>query len=144
MSVLDMAEVEPEEEQGGGRKKMLLVGVLVVALAAAAWWWFMMRPAAADQEPEPGEVLQLEPIQVNLEDGHYLRIGIALQAVEGAHEIEGSKALDATIELFTGESVESLANEKHRHRLKDELVEQLEESYEEEVIGVYFTDFVTQ
>lgn len=144
MSVMDTstadADTVPEKKS---KKTLLVVAVLVLAVAGAAWW-FMIRPAGADEAPVPGEVLQLEPIQVNLEGGHYLKIGIALQAVEGAEHVEGSKALDATIELFTGESVESLANEKHRHRLKDELVEQLEESYEEEVIGVYFTDFVTQ
>ncbi len=141
----ESAEAAPADTgKGRGRKKLVAV-VLVLALAGGAWWWFMLRPAQADQAPEPGEVLQLEPIQVNLADGHYLRVGIALQASKDAGaELEGSKALDATIELFSGETTEDLAKKGYRKHLKQELVEQLDERYAGEVSGVYFTDFVTQ
>jgi flagellar protein FliL len=138
-------EVQEDQKQGGGKKK-LLIGVLVLALGAGAGWWFLLRPAATEHAaPKPGEVLPLEAIQINLADGHYLRIGLALQKTEDASEhVEGSKALDATIELFTGERMEQLAKAKHRHELKDELEHELEELYHGEVMGVYFTDFVTQ
>ncbi len=109
MSVTEMstadAVVEPEK-----KRRTLLVVVLVVLALAAGAWWFMIRPAGADEPAEPGEVLQLESIQVNLADGHYLKIGVALQAVEGAEEVEGSKALDATIELFSGSAMAELAD----------------------------------
>ena len=71
------APPEPEVRATGGRKKMVLI-LVVVAVAAAAGWWFLLRPTAP-AEPVPGEVMTLEPIQVNLADGHYLRVGIALQ-----------------------------------------------------------------
>jgi flagellar FliL protein len=139
-----MAAVEPEApEEQKSRKKLLMALVLVVAVAAAAWW-FLLRPSDAAEAPKPGEVLQLEPIQVNLESGHYLKIGIALQAVEGAHEVEGSKALDATIELFSGRSMAELAGGKKRDHLKEQLLEELEHRYHGDVMEVYFTDFVTQ
>lgn len=139
------AEAPPEQKSGGGKKK-LLIGVLVLALGAGAGWWFLLRPAAAEEEgPKPGEVLVLEAIQINLADGHYLRIGLALQQTEDAGEhVEGSKALDAAIELFTGERMADLAKAKHRNELKSELEHELEELYHGEVMGVYFTDFVTQ
>lgn len=144
MSVMDAstadADAPPEKKS---KKLLLVVAVLVLAVAGAAWW-FMIRPAGADEAPVPGEVLALEPIQINLEGGHYLKIGIALQAVEGAHEIEGSKALDATIELFSGRPMGELADSKKRHRLKEELAEELDHRYHGEVMEVYFTDFVTQ
>ena len=144
MSVVE-TQAGAETEAAKSRKRMVLAVVLVLLLAGAASWWFMLRPAEADQAPEPGEVLKLEAIQVNLAGGHYLRIGIALQATkEAGAEIEGSKALDATIELFSGEKVEDLARRPYRTKLKHELLDQLEERYEGEVIGVYFTDFVTQ
>jgi flagellar FliL protein len=132
------------DEAPKGRKNVLLVGLLAVVVAAAAGWWFMIRPAGAEEEPVPGSVVALEPIQVNLASGHYLKIGIALQAVEGIEEVDGSKALDATIELFSGQDMAQLTVAKHRTALKEKLVHELEEEYEGEVIGVYFTEFVTQ
>ncbi|MGZ4429484.1 MAG: flagellar basal body-associated FliL family protein [Nocardioidaceae bacterium] len=128
-----------------GKGKMLVVAVLVVVLAAAGGWWFMLRPASASEAPKPGAVLKLDAIQVNLTGGHYLRIGIALQAREGAPtDLDGSKALDSTIELFTGRPMAQLANEKYRNHLKHRLEHRLDAEYDGEVIGVYFTDFVTQ
>lgn len=146
MSVKEAAAKTDETEEGGkgGKKKLLIIAVAVL-VAAAAVWWFMIRPAGAEEAaPKPGEVMQLEPIQINLAGGRYLKIGVALQAIEGAHEIEGSKALDATIELFSGRSVEELADAEEREKLKTYLLEELEERYHDEIMEVYFTDFVTQ
>lgn len=126
-----------------GRKKLLIIGVLVAAALGGAAW-FLLRPAPAPTEPVPGEVLALEPIQVNLTGGHYLRIGIALQLTADAHEAEGSKALDATIDLFSGRSMEQLALPEKRQELKAELLERLEHDYHGDVMEVYFTNFVTQ
>lgn len=131
--------------KGGKRKKLLLIvaGVLVVALAA---YWFVLKPSAsADEGPQPGAILPLESTQINLASGHYLKVGIALQLVEGApEEVDGSKALDATIELFSGRTVEDVGNASKRKELKEELETTLEKAYEEEVMGIYFTEFVTQ
>ncbi len=141
------APVVPAEEAParGGRRRVVLVGLLVVLLGAGAGWWFLLRPAAAQEAPAPGEVMTLEAIQVNLAGSHYLRIGIALQATdEVAEELDGSKALDATIELFTGRRMEDLARKPYREQLKRKLEHRLDEAYEGEVMGVYFTDFVTQ
>jgi flagellar protein FliL len=146
MSKTEVDVVDGEEtEAGGGGKKKLLVVLVVLVLAGVATWWFMLRPASAEEAPTPGEVVKLEAIQVNLADGHYLRIGIALQATdEVKEELDGSKALDATIELFTGERQEQLARKPYRDDLKKKLEHHLEEAYEGEVMKVYFTDFVTQ
>jgi flagellar FliL protein len=125
-------------------KRKLLAMILVVALSAGASWLYL-RPAEAEPAPAPGEVLKLDAIQLNLAAGHYLRIGLALQASEEAGEhVEGSKALDAAIELFSGRKVEDLAQPVQRKLLKEKLLKELEERYHGEVIDVYFTDFVTQ
>jgi flagellar FliL protein len=133
----------------GGRKKLLLVVVVVIALVAAGAWWFLLRPsggeAAAEPEPVPGDVVALEAISINLADGHYLRVGIALQATaDAAHAPEGSQALNLLIDTFTGRSVEELAVTETRAALQEELVHQVEEAYHHEVMDVYFTEFVTQ
>jgi flagellar protein FliL len=138
------ADAEPATEKGGGRKKLLVI-VLVLVLGAAAAWWFLLRsPAGAKDEPKPGEVVALDPIQVNLAGGHYLSIGIALQTVEGAHELDGSQALDAVIELYSGREQTDLVKPKVRSHLKAELREELGHVYHDEVMDVYLTQFVTQ
>lgn len=127
------------------KKKLLLVAVVLLAVVGAAGYWFLLRTPAAEQEPEPGEVIALEPIQINLAGGHYLRIGLALQAsAEVSEPLDGSKALDSAIELFTGLPMDRLSQPVQRNRLKEELVAELDERYEGEVLDVYFTDFVTQ
>ena len=90
-------------------------------------------------------MLVLDPVQINLEGGHYLRIGIALQMTNNvAHAPDGSKALDATIDLFSGLDMADLGKAKERHHLKEELMEHLDHAYHGDVMGVYFTEFVTQ
>jgi flagellar FliL protein len=145
MSQTVMEPTAEEAPETRGKKGKILVVLLVLVLAGAATWWFMLRPAAAEEAPHPGAVVKLDAIQVNLAGGHYLRIGVALQATdEVKEELEGSKALDATIELFTGQSMDRLAQKPYREGLKKKLEHRLEEVYEGEVMGVYFTDFVTQ
>jgi flagellar FliL protein len=150
MSVVDLAkpdEVTEEEvvASGGGKKKLLLV-VLVLALVGGAGYWFFLKPAGgAEKEPEPGAVVKLDAIQINLADAHYLKVAIALQASKDAgKELDGSQALDETIDLFSGQSMDDLSRRSFREKMKKELEHRLDEAYEGEVIGVYFTDFVTQ
>jgi flagellar protein FliL len=135
--------VETPEPKGGGKKKILVVAmVLLVALGAG--YWFFLKPSGPPPEPEPGEVMTMEPIQVNLADGHYLRIGIALQLSAEAHEADGSKALDAVIDLFSGADQVELGKSGRRGEYKHELEETLREQYHGDVLEVYFTEFVTQ
>jgi flagellar FliL protein len=146
MSVSTMATTQPTaENQPQPRRSRKLLGLLIVLLLTGAASWLYLRPADAEQAPKPGAVLQLEPIQLNLASGRYLRVGIALQGVAEPHEeIEGSKALDATIELFSGRRIEDLAQPVQRQVLKKKLRAELIDRYHGEVIDVYFTDFVTQ
>lgn len=134
---------DTESPKKKGRAKTLIAVVIVVAITLGGGW-FLLRPAGAETGPEPGEVMALESIQINLAEGHYLRVGIALQLTASAHEAEGSKALDATIELFSGRSVDELALPDQREELKHDLEKELEHAYHGDVMGVYFTDFVTQ
>ena len=133
----------PEAPAAKGKKKLLIIVAGVVLLAA---YFLVLAPSGGAEEPapEPGEVLALDAVQVNLADGHYLRIGIALQFTTDAAHPDGSAALDRTIELFSGRSMEELAKPKMRKELKHELEVELERDYHGEVMGVYFTEFVTQ
>ena len=145
MSTLTAPTAIPVEEadgSGGGKKKILVLALVVVVALAGVWWMFL-KPSGP-QEPQPGEVVTLEPIQVNLADGHYLRIGVALQLTADAEEADGSKALDAVIELFSGVDNTELARPGQRNELKEQLEKQLKDDYHGSVMEVYFTEFVTQ
>ena len=133
------------EGKGGGKKKKLVVIVLLVAVLGGAGYWLFLKPSSgAAPPPKPGEVLALDPIQVNLADGHYLSIGIALQLTQGATEADGSKALDAVISLYSGRNIAELLKPKARAELKKELKAELWDLYDKEVMDVYLTQFVTQ
>ena len=133
---------EDQEEKSGGKKKLLIMLLLVVLLGGGGYW-FLLKPGG-ETAPKPGEVMALEPIQVNLAEGHYLSIGIALQLVEGAEEADGSKALDAVINLYSGREIDDLIKPKTRADLKAELSHEVAELYDEEVLDIYLTQFVTQ
>ncbi len=137
------AQDEPSAKKGRGKKIVLVLLVAVIALGAAAWW-FLLKPDGGETEPVAGEVLTLEPVQVNLAAGHYLRGGVALQLAEGAHELDGSKAKDATISVFSGRQLAQVSTSEQREQLRTELTERLELAYEGDVLGVYYTEFVTQ
>lgn len=88
--------------------------------------------------------MALDPVQINLAGGHYLSMSIALQLTDKAKEADGSKALDAAIELFSGREITEVNDAKERLKLKEELVKELDDLYEGEVMDVYFTQFVSQ
>lgn len=149
-------EAPPAKE---GKKKLMILAVIAV-LVLGGGYWFLMGPGAASAaegtetnptaEPEYdlGEVMIIDSISINLEGGHYLRLGLGLQLVAGAGgshgAIDPAKALDAAIAQYSGHTTEELADLTFREQLKDELAETLKEAYHEEVVDVYYTDFVTQ
>ncbi|WP_248580332.1 flagellar basal body-associated FliL family protein [Nocardioides sp. InS609-2] len=128
----------------GGKKKLLILLVLLVVVVGAGWFFFL-KPTGPPPQPVPGETVALESIQLNLEGGHYLRLGMALElSADVTEEIDGSKALDSAIDLFSGREMSEVNTGKQRQDLKAELLKRLEEAYEHEVLDVYFTEFVTQ
>ena len=140
-------KADGEEAAGGGGKKKLIVIVVGLLVVGAAAYFFVLKPDSGGKKEKPvaGEVVALEPRQLNLEGGHYLKLGLALQGTDSvAHGIDGSKALDAAIELFSGRSVEELSDHEEVHHLKKELKKELDHLYHGDVMDVYFTDFVTQ
>lgn len=125
------------------RRNLVIALILALVLVAAGGWWFLLRPSGP-QEPKPGEVLQLEPIQINLADGHYLRLGLALQLSEKAEEVDGSVALDQAIDLYSGQKFADITSPPKRRQLKEKLSTMVREAYHDEVLEVYYIDFVAQ
>ncbi len=142
----------------GKKKKLILIGSVVAVLALVGAYWFLAgpgkaTPAAAGVDatasPEPtydlGEVLAIDSISINLQGGHYLRLGMGLQLIKAVETApETAKALDAAIALYSGHTTEELADPTIREELKKQLGETLFELYDGDVVAVYYTDFVTQ
>lgn len=134
------------------KKKILLVAALVLAMTAFAGYWFLLggpgtqeADAAEAEHLELGEVVKIEPINLNLADGRYLRLGIALQlALEVEEEPYTARALDLAISQFSGRPLAELASVEGRNALKAELLEKIKQAYDGEVLDLYYTDFVTQ
>lgn len=132
------------------KKKLIIIFVVLLLGLGGAGYFFVLKPGGGESgPPEPGVVVPLDHVQINLAEGHYLRLGLSLQlttAVSSEHggELDGSKALDAAIEVFSGRTVAEVAKEGQREKLKKDLVKRLEERYEGEVMDVYFTEFVTE
>jgi len=145
------AETEPTPKAG---KKKLLMVVVPVLLAVVAAWYLVLGPGSGGSEaeekpaePELGEVVALEPITMNLADGRLLKVGLALQLpLEPAseHEVSGSVALDEAIAFLGEHTYAQLAAPAARQEAKAELSHRVAERYHEDVLEVYFTEFVMQ
>jgi flagellar FliL protein len=138
------------EKTKGGKKKLLLIIVVALLVVAGAAYWFVFRgssasASAAKPAPKPGVVLPVDAISINLAEGHYLKLGIALQqTADVAENVDGSRALDAAITLYSGRSMAELSDPTSREKLKEELVKTVEHDYDDEVMDVYFTTYVMQ
>lgn len=139
------ASVDAPKKRGklGGRK--LLVVLLVVVLAGGVGVLKLRGRDAAPPPPVAGAVLKLDPIYVNLAQGHYLKLGLALQeTTTAAKDLDGSQALDAAISVFSDQSMSDLTDTKTRNALKAHLVDQVKSLYDGQVMDLYLTEFVMQ
>jgi flagellar protein FliL len=136
-----------ETEAVSKRRPVRLIAFIVVLVIAAAGGWFLVLAPSKDPNaaPKPGVVQAIDSQQINLSDGHYLRVGIALQLTkDGGEEVEAPKAQDATIDVFSGLSMADLASSANREKYKNQLLVLLKSLYEGKVMGLYFNEFVTQ
>ncbi len=151
------APAETAATAKGGRKKLVMI-VVPVLLAVVGAWYFVLGPgsggSAAQEKPkaEHGEVVALDPITMNLADGRLLKVGLALQLPleppaggGGGHgEFSGSVALDEAIAFLGEHTYDQLAAPAARQEAKKELSHRVAERYHEDVLGIYFTEFVMQ
>jgi flagellar FliL protein len=149
MSTKEKAPETDEAPVKGGRKKLILILLVVLLAAAGAAYFFLFTGSAEAEEPVAGEVLSLEPVAVNLAGGGYLKVGLALQLVaseEGGHGAatgpSGAKATDLVISTFSQAQPADVTGA--RDALKEALEEKIIEAYHGEVMGIYYTEYVTQ
>ncbi len=105
---------------------------------------------AVEEEVLPGEIVQLDAMTLNLSDGRYLRLGLAVELVEGVpgaewvEHGESSKYMDLIIDRVGEWSGEQVTAEGGRDELKELLREGGEELFAGEFSEVYVTEFIVQ
>jgi flagellar FliL protein len=156
---------EAKEKKGKGN----LVPAIIVAVGLIGGGKMMGggNTAAATGEAaptttttlEPGPVVALEPMTMNIEGGSILKVGLALQLHHDAAEGGGggghgaapadddphkgyARVLDIAIEVFGKRTYHDLVGAEGREAAKHELVEHLHEAYHDEIEDVYLTEFV--
>ena len=155
MSTKEKAPETDEAGAKGGKKKLILI-LLVVILAGAGAAYFFLFSGTSAEAAEPvssGTYLVLDPVAVNLAGGGYLKIGLSLELTEegaaGGHEgggLDGSKATDLVISTFSQAAPPDVTGA--RDALKEALQQKIVEAYTEDghelVMGIYYTEYVTQ
>ncbi|MEU8659115.1 flagellar basal body-associated FliL family protein [Actinoplanes philippinensis] len=152
-----MADEKETAEAPKKSNKMLMVVIalaLVIVGGGGAGAFFMFRgdtASAAEEKLVKGVVTPAEStITVNLAEGHYLKLGFAVQQTEDAGEeaVDLSEAYQLAIDEYTGRTVAELSTAEGRETIKKELVAKMIAAYTEDdkkmVMDVYYTSFVTQ
>ena len=133
------------------KKKLVIVGALLVVAVTA--YSFLLKPKPTPSgEPEPGLIVKLDPLTLNLADGRYLKLAMALQFTAAASseghgeggEPDGSKALDLAIAQLSNRKIAELNTAQARDAVKKTLLDAVTKAYHDEVMDIYFTEFVMQ
>jgi flagellar protein FliL len=151
-----MSDEKSAAEAPKKSKKMLMIIVIALVVlggggGAGAFLALKGDKAEAKPEPKKGTVTAIEnDLTINLADGHYLKLGFALQETEeaGTEAIDTSEAINLAIDQYTGKSVAELSTVKGRETAKAELLEKIKKAYAEDgteiIMDIYYTAFVTQ
>ncbi|GGK82859.1 flagellar basal body-associated FliL family protein [Mangrovihabitans endophyticus] len=152
-----MSKDEKDGAEKPKSKKMLMIIIIaVVALAGGGVGAYLTlfsgsADAATVHEPVKGEILPItDALTVNLADGHYLKFAFALQMTEEAAgvTVDLTEAIDLGIAEYTGKEIGELETAEGREKTRTELLHKIEEAYNTEevhlVMGLYYTQFVTQ
>ena len=164
----DVGAVDPKAAKKAKKGRSNLLPALVLAAGIAAAGYFVGGTgASADAEAsgvqsevehhyEPGEVIELEAMTVNLAGGRFLRVGLAVLATD---EFDGfvddggtarflpeheSRLRDQLIAMFAGRELGSLSGAENLEAIKAELLDRTDTVLDGHALEIYLTDFVTQ
>jgi flagellar FliL protein len=153
MSTKEKAPETDEATAKGGKKKLLLIVLVLLLAAGGAAYFFLFSGSAKAEEPvSSGTFVALDPVAVNLAGGGYLKIGVSMELTEDGAAggegggLDGSKATDLIISTFSQAAPADVTGA--RDALKEALQQKIVEAYTEDghelVMGIYYTDYVTQ
>jgi flagellar FliL protein len=137
----DEAAAEPKKKKS---KKKLIIVVAVLLVAGGGYFMFGKK-SGPKPAPKPGAVVAMDAITINLTGGHFLKLGLAIQApLTSKTAPDGSEALDLAIAELSNHSVAELSTNKAREAIKAALKKKVIEAYDGEVMDIFFTEFVMQ
>jgi flagellar FliL protein len=154
------AAAEPQGRAGRRRGGIVpvvvaaVVGAVVAAVVAAVV--VTRLPAggsgsdAAPEQPAAGEIVPIDPMTLNLADGHYAKVGLAIELVEGVKADdfvaagEPAKAEDLVISTLSTRTSADLSTPQGRDAVKAALRTGAKRLYPDEYHDVYLTDLVIQ
>jgi flagellar protein FliL len=138
----------------GSRKKLIVIAVAVVLVGGLAAKFTVLQPPVDPNAPTTtlpgGELVAVEKMSVNLADGRYLQVGVAIELIEGtvAKEFEKkgkpSKMRDLVITTASALTVAQLSTPEGRDAFKEQLRAGGKELYKGDFHDVYLTDLVMQ
>ena len=150
-STKEKAAGTDEAPKKGKTKLLLIVLVLLLAAGGAAYFFLFSGSAKATEPVSSGTFVTLDPVAVNLAGGGYLKVGVALELTTGASGgegggLDGSKAIDLVISTFSQAAPADVTNARDalKAALQKKIVDAYTEDGKEMVMGIYYTDYVTQ
>lgn len=156
---------DEEKSSGGSKSLFTTIGISVLLVGVGFFLGGKMSAAPAPapegeveeevipESEEIGALVDLDPVNVNLADGRYLRVAVSLGLEHapgggghggGDEEFNGAPASDILLKTFTGKSIDELSTAEGREHARHELEEGLVPFYGEEIVSLYFTEFVMQ
>ncbi len=145
-------EVPAEAPKKSNKMLMIIVLAVVVMVGGGAGAFFALKGngSSAQAAPKKGVVTPIaNSLTINLADGHYLKLSFSLQqTADAAEAVDTSEAIELAIDAYTGKTIAVLGADKSREELKTELLNKIVTAYTvdgtKEVMGIYYTSFVTQ
>lgn len=139
----DAAPKKKKDKKKKSKKKLIIIVVALLLVGGGGYFMFGKKKTVA--APKPGAVVAMDPITINLTGGHFLKLGLAIQATAATKEApDGSHALDLAIAALSNRSVAELSTNKAREVVKVELRKKVIEAYDGTVMDIFFTEFVMQ
>jgi flagellar FliL protein len=133
------------ETAGKSKKKLIIIGVIVALVVFAGLSQTVFKKKGPAPAAAKGVVMVLEPVHVNLADGRYLKMTMALQMTATADKkVDGSQALDVAVANLSLRRVIDMSTPAQRAAIKAELKRAIAEKYDKQVMDLYITEFITQ
>lgn len=166
-------DADEDAGKSGGKGKLLPAIVLSVGLLGAGYFLgggggggSAAAPVAEastevveeeEEHHELGTLISLDAINVNLSDGHFLRIAVTLELSEEKSEYVAAKtkkdktyafpsapAADMVLAVFSGRVMSDLQTPEGRDAARIALEEAVHGVYGDDVVHIYLTEFVMQ
>jgi flagellar basal body-associated protein FliL len=148
-----VSDAKKGEKKKSKKKLLIVMPVLVLLVAGVGYKMFLAPKPKAPKLKVEGQVVQLEKeFIVNLEEGHYGKVSVALvvePAAGSGHGADEGLAQEAVIRAIvtdelTGLPPEELTDRAKRALLLDQILEEIEKKSDEHVKAVLFTDLAVQ